>query len=135
MRFPDWLTVYGDTTYRGNCPPESAEQITFFSWLRVQYPHTWGLVALHPRNEGKRRHQQTARYKAEGMTPGAADIIIPGRPTFVCEMKRRDHTKSSWQPAQITYLEQCQERGAFVCVALGWEAAKGAMDDWLATVG
>ena len=131
MKFPDWLPVYGDTNYRGDCPPESGEQITFFSWLRRQYPQTHGLIALHPRNEGKRRHQQTARQKAEGMTPGAADIIIPGRPAFVCELKRRDHTKGTWQPAQLAYLEQCQKGGAFVCVALGWEAAAEALDAWV----
>ena len=131
MKFPHWLPVYGDTNYRGDCPPESAEQITFFSWLRRQYPQTHGLIALHPRNEGKRRHQQTARHKAEGMTPGAADIIIPGRPAFVCELKRRDHTKGAWQPAQLAYLEQCQKASAFVCVALGWEAAAEALDAWL----
>lgn len=130
MQFPNWLNVYGDVKYRGDCPPESAEQITFFSMLRRQYPQTWGKVAIHPRNEGKRRHHQTARHKAEGMTPGAADIIIPGSPAFVCELKRKDHTKSFWQPAQLAYLEAAHEAGAFVCVALGWQAAYEAVKTW-----
>jgi len=129
VRLPEWLTIYGDTNYRGDCPPESSEQITFFSALRQTYRDV-GRIALHPRNEGDRFHQQTARHKAEGMTPGAADIIIPGCPTFVCEMKRRDHTKSTWQPGQIEYLEAAHKSGAFVCVALGWEAALEAVDVW-----
>ena len=135
MQFPDWLTVYGSRRYRGDCPPESAEQVTFFNHLRRQYPNTWGVIAMHPRNEGKRRHQQTARQKAEGMTPGASDIIIPGASTFVCELKRMDHTKSKWEVDQLMYLEQCRDAGAFVCVALGWEAAMRAVDAWIKSVG
>ena len=131
MRFDEWLPVYGDTTYRGECPPENAEQITFFSGLRRAHPNVLGRIAIHPRNEGKRRHQQTARHKAEGMTAGAADIIIPGCPAFVCELKRLDHTQSSWQPAQREYLQVANKAGAFVCVALGWEAAMEALDVWL----
>jgi len=131
MKFQPWLKVYGDQAYRGDCPPESAEQITFFARLRRQHPDTWGGLAIHPRNEGKRTHYQTARQKAEGMTPGAADIVIPGSPAFVCELKRRDHTKCSWQPGQAEYLKTAQDAGAFVCVALGCDAATEAFNDWL----
>jgi hypothetical protein len=70
------------------------------------------------------------QQKAEGMVAGAADIIIPGDPTFVCELKRQDHTKSVWQPNQIDFLEECHGSGAFVCVALGYEAALEAVDEW-----
>jgi hypothetical protein len=65
------------------------------------------------------------------MTVGASDIIVPGCPAFVCEMKRQDHTKSRWQDGQIEYLLQAQENGAFVCVALGYVAAIEALKDWL----
>jgi hypothetical protein len=123
--------VYGNQSYRGDCPPESAEQITFFNWLRLQHPHTYGRIAIHPRNEGKRHHAQVTRQKAEGMTPGAADIVIPGSPAFVCELKRLDHTKSSWQDGQQNYLEAAQSLGAFTCVALGWEAARDAFNDYV----
>jgi len=58
------------------------------------------------------------------------DIIIPAAPAFVCELKRRDHTKSAWQKGQIEYLENCQKNGCFVCVALGYEAALQAVEDW-----
>lgn len=128
MKFPDWLKVYGDTSYRGNCPPESAEQVTFFNRLRTQYPDTWGRIALHPRNEGKRTYGQVWRQKAEGMTDGASDIIIPLG--FACEMKRLDHTQSKWQPGQIEYLQAVHDAGGFACVALGWEAAWEAFEAW-----
>lgn len=129
MRFPEWLKVYGDTKKRDKCPAEEVEQVSFFNWLRANRP-VFGAIALHPRNEGKRSFYQAAKHKAEGMTPGASDIIIPGCPSFVCEMKRQDHTKSQWQPGQIEYLEYAHERGSFVCVALGFEAAKEAFLDW-----
>jgi len=130
MKFSNWLKVYGDKTYRNKkCPPESSEQITFFNVLRREYPEL-GAIAIHPRNEGKRSIQQTQKQKAEGMTPGASDIIIPGNPTFVCELKRQDHTMSKWQPNQIEYLENCKNNGAFVCVALGYKAALEALEQW-----
>jgi hypothetical protein len=132
MKIPEWLPCYGDQKFRGECPPESAEQITFFNKLRKEYPDTLGRIAIHPRNEGKRTHQQTARHKAEGMTEGAADIVIPGCPAFVCEMKRKDHTKSRFEPGQVEYLKAAKDSGAFVCVALGWEAAWQAMVEWIA---
>lgn len=131
MKTPDWLPCYGDITYRGKCPHEAVEQITFFARLRREYPTSYGLLALHPRNEGKRHHAQTMRQKSEGMTPGAADIVIPASIPFVCELKRRDHTKSTWQPGQQEYLQAAHEQGAFVCVAFGCDAAWQAFNDWL----
>ena len=125
MKIPEWLPVFGDMSYRGKCPTESAEQITFFNQIRRLEP-----TAIHPRNEGKRHYKQVAKEKAEGMTPGASDIIIPGCPTFVCELKRQDHTKSRWQPDQIEYLKLAKKNGAFVCVAFGWAAAMEAYQEW-----
>lgn len=108
--------------------------MTFFGKLRREYPDTWGALALHPRNEQQLRGGQfrgMIRQKAEGMTPGASDIIIPGAPAFVCEMKRQDHTQSTWQPGQIEYLTAAQDAGCFVSVALGYLAAWDALIDWI----
>lgn len=129
MKFPDDIPVFGDTAFRGDCPPESNEQVTFFAQLRKRYPEL-GAIAIHPRNEGKRGHYQVQREKAEGMTPGAADVVIPGCPALVIELKRRDHTKSSWQKGQQEYLLACKAQGATVAVALGWEAAMRAVEEW-----
>lgn len=133
MKFPPWLPCYGETTYRGDCPKEAIEQVTFFSRLRREYPDTYGKIAIHPRNEQQLRGGQfhaLHKQKAEGMTTGASDIIIPTGRSFVCELKRRDHTKSAWQDGQIEYLEVAQAMGAFVCVALGCDAAWEAFLEW-----
>lgn len=134
MKIPDWLPCYGDLAYRGDCPTESAEQVTFFQRLRREYPDTYGLLAVHPKNEGKRRgaqFQMLARDKALGLSPGAPDIIIPGSPALCVELKRRDHTKSTWQKGQLEYLHAAQRSGAFVAVALGWQGAWEAFEQWL----
>ena len=133
MKFPSSISVYGDTSYRGKCPPESVEQVSFFSRLRREYPDSYGVIAIHPRNEGLLKNGQfdaIKKFKLEGMSKGASDIIIPGNPSFVCEMKRQDHTKSSWQDGQMLYLEAAQLCGSFACVALGAAAAWEAFECW-----
>lgn len=131
MKFPDWLNVYGDPHYRGDCLREDTEQINFFSRLRVIHP---GLakIALHPKNESKRSWGQVNYDNKTGsINSGASDIIIPGAPSFVCELKRQDHTKSNWQNGQIEYLLAAKNAGCFVCVALGADAALAAIGDWI----
>ena len=129
----DGVLIFGDTSFRGKCATEDMEQITFFSRLRREYADTLGKIALHPRNEGQKRAGQfsaVSRHKAEGMTPGASDIIIPARVTFVCELKRRDYTQSAWQDGQQEYLIVAAQAGAFACVAFGCDAAWQALLYW-----
>ena len=131
MKFPDWLKVYGDKCFREDCPREEIEQITFFSELKKRYPELWE-ISIHPKNEGlliKGQFQQMNKDKAMGLRKGAPDIIIPIG--FACELKRQDHTKSSWQKGQQEYLKQFQELGGFACVALGHEAAIKAVTEWI----
>ena len=130
MKFPEFLKVYGDQLFRGECPTETSEQVAFFAELKRKYPHLHA-IAIHPKNEGKRmkgQFQQLAKDKAMGLNTGSSDIIIPASPAFVCELKRKDHTQSKFQPWQVEYLENCQRLGAFVCVALGYQAAMQAID-------
>lgn len=134
MKFNVDVPVFGDTLFRGKCPQEGIEQASFFSKLRREYPDTWGVIALHPRNEGLKiggQFSSVMKHQAEGMTKGAADIIIPARVAFVCELKRQDHTLSRWQSGQQEYLEAAQAAGAFACVALGAAAAWQAFEEWL----
>jgi hypothetical protein len=129
------VPIYGDVKWRGACPMEELEQVTFFNRLRAEFPDTYGLIALHPRNEQQLRgsqHRMMISMRAEGMAPGAADIVIPGSPAFVCEMKRRDHTKSAWREGQKEYLKAAHDAGAFACVALGYLAAWQAFEAWRA---
>lgn len=133
MKFNNTIKVYGDISYRGKCPLESNEQISFINWIRRNHPEI-GRVATHIRNEGKRSYNQAARQKAEGMCKGASDIIIPASPAFVCEIKRADHTQSVWQDGQLEYLTQAQRLGAFSCVALGVDGAIEAFNLWLSMI-
>lgn len=131
MIFPENIKVYGDKAYRDKkCPKEGAEQVTFFNKLRREYPESYGLIAFHARNEGKKTVNQVAKEKAEGMVTGTCDIIIPGRRTFLCELKRKDHTQSRIGSEQGPYLIAAQDAGAFSCIALGYLAAWEAFDEW-----
>ena len=134
MKIPQDIKVFGDMSFRGDCAKEDLELITFFNQLRIKYPKL-AKVAIHPDNEGLvfgTGFNNHTRQKAKGaIRNGAADIIICGCPTFVCEMKRKDHTKSRWQDGQLDFLQTSQGLGAFVCVALGYVAALKAVDDWI----
>lgn len=99
--------------------------------LRKQYPDTLGRLVVHIKNEGKRTNRQAQQDAAEGMTPGASDILIPVSPAIVIEFKRRDHTLSAWQKGQIDYLKAAHEAGSFVFVALGADAAMEGIEEWL----
>lgn len=138
MKFPEWLPVYGDTSFRGKCPLESLEQVSVFNRLRREYPDDWGVLAFHPRNEqllSGGQFSAMVKHKAEGMTPGVVDLIIPARVPLVMEIKRCDHTLSKWQPGQIPYLKAAQTAGAFACVALGAVGAWEAFGVWRAKHG
>ena len=128
--------VFGDQGFRGKCPLEKVEQVSVVNRIRREYPDTWGLLLLHPRNEGLKERGQFStviKHKAEGMAPGASDLVIPAARALVCEIKRLDHTKSAWQPMQIEYLTAAHNAGAFACVALGALGAWAAFETWLST--
>lgn len=130
MIFPDSLPVFGDQTYRGDCPDEQAESIAFFAWLRDAHP-VLAAVATHVRNEGRRSASATRLHKLEGMRPGYADIIIATTPAIIIEMKKADHTKSRWQAGQREFLLAARNQGAFACVALGALGAALAVEYYL----
>lgn len=122
--------VYGDLAYRGKCSSEDAVHVAFVAWLRHKHPE-YAALCIHPKNEGKRTAQQASMDRKMGsITRGASDIIIVGNPTFVCELKRQDTTKSKWQPGQEDFLNQAVEHGALACVAFGLDAAKEAFIAW-----
>lgn len=123
-KIPLTIPVYGDLDFRGKCPLEAAEQVSFMSLLRTEFPEL-AAIAVHIRNEGKRTKRQGHQQKQEGLNTGASDIVIPCCPPILIELKRRDHTQSSTSQSQLNYLINSHELGAFACYALG---AVGAMD-------
>lgn len=130
MKIPDNIKIYGDLSYRGESPSEDLETVTFFNYLRINYPDTYGILAYHPRNEGKRNIHQITKEKAQGLVTGTCDIIVVGKPALCIEMKKENHIKSKLTKEQIIYLRAAQQAGAFSCIALGHKAAIEAFNDW-----
>lgn len=128
-KIPPQIPVFGDTAFRGACPLEAPEQISFLCLLRSEFP---GLaeIAVHIRNEGKRSKRQGHQQKQEGMNTGASDIVIPCCPPILIELKQRDHTKSSTSAKQLKYLIDSHAMGAFACYALGATGAMEAVREW-----
>lgn len=132
MIIPLTIPVYGDIAWRGKCPTEDAEHVTFVNAVKKT---RWANLLIHPKNEGKRTASQAQWDKARGMQRGASDFIIAIGFPFICEMKRKDHTKSTLQSGQLEFLELAQDNGAWCCIALGWEAAWQALQEWQSHVG
>jgi hypothetical protein len=128
-KIPPQIPVFGDIAFRGPCPLETPEQISFLCLLRDEFPEL-AEIAVHIRNEGKRTKRQGKQHKLEGMNTGASDIMIPCCPPMLIEIKRRDHTQSSSSPKQLKYLVDSQEQGAFACYALGAIGAIEAVKQW-----
>lgn len=122
------IPIYG--TKDKSCKiSEAYHMVTFFNSLRINFPESYGAIAVHIRNESQRTAQQAIRHKIEGMVSGCSDIIIPGNPSFVCEMKSRSPA-AKVSNEQIKYLLAAKNNGSFVCVALGHEAAWQAFNEW-----
>lgn len=132
MKIPPEIKVYGPPI-KGCKIPESAHMVTFFNTLRREYPQ-YGAIALHIKNEGKRTQLQIEKDKAQGLVTGASDIIIPGKPAFVCELKSQS-PKARISQEQIDFLIAAQNNGAFCCIALGHEAAIKAFLEWKLMIG
>lgn len=124
------IEVVGDITFRGKCAVEDADLITFRNELERLYPQ-YAAVMLHPKNEGARYGWQADADKMKGaLNTGASDIIVPGFPTLVIELKRQDRTLSDITVNQLEYLQACQQNGCWCCVALGWRAALEFVHQW-----
>lgn len=50
-------------------------QAACVKWFRIQYPQYDGLL-FHVPNGGRRNLKEAARLKAEGVTPGVADLLL-----------------------------------------------------------
>lgn len=122
------IKIYGKTGKDLSKHSEMNHQITFFNRLRREYPDTYGRIATHIKNEGK-RPTGAARDKAEGMVVGASDIMIPAKIPFLCEAKS-EVVGAKARSEQIEYLEAAQKLGAFCCIAHGIDGIWEAFNDW-----
>lgn len=134
MKIPADLRVYGDVKFRGPCEKEDYVLTSFISYLRKNYPDSYGALAFHVQNEGKRTPAQAMRDKSHGLLKGVSDVIIPARVTLVLELKKADSSQCAWETGQREFLAAAAKTGAFACVAFGYEAAIQAFEDWLKIV-
>lgn len=125
------ITVYGDENYTGPCELEDADLIEFFNELKYSYP-LLSKTAIHVKNEGERKKAQAQRERMKGaLQTGATDVNIPGGPSFIMELKRRNYRLSDIDDDQIKYMIRSKRSGAFVCLCLGYDAALEALKDWV----
>jgi len=123
------IPIYGDLDFRGKCPSEASEQVSFLCLLRKEFPHL-AEVTAHIRNEGQRTKLQAFRQKQEGLKKGASDLFIPCNPPILIELKKQDHTASHTTTDQVKYLFRARKLGAFGCYALGAAGAMEAVRAW-----
>lgn len=110
-------------------PSESIEQITFFNQLRKHYPEL-SKIAIHIKNEGKKSIGEAMKDKAEGLVSGAPDIMIPGSPTLMIEVKKQSKSARVSQN-QKEYMNNAVANGAMCFVCYGWEMAWVALEKWI----
>lgn len=140
-------------------PPlsEHQEQVIFVSDTRARYALRddfipalffavvngfW--VAGSDGEKGKasgRNFAMMAKYKAEGMRKGVADLQYQqprgGHPFCVIEMKRSDlrnqqgKEPGGLKPEQIVYLDAARDVGAYVCVCYSGDEAIEAFADYM----
>ena len=117
MKFPEGLQVFGDATYRGECPLEEAEQATFVSQFAKAFPH----VRMFAIPNGGFRHKATAvKLQITGTSKGVPDLYIPAWKCWI-EMKRTKGGRVSEE--QKSWHEYLAGIGDTVLVTKGWEEA------------
>ncbi|MGD2215190.1 MAG: VRR-NUC domain-containing protein [Gemmatimonadales bacterium] len=110
---------------------EHGHMVTLAQWLDAHQ-----LVWLHPANEGIRSPATARRLKAEGLKPGAPDVVIlsparDGRPTCL-ELKAPGFTGPRGRPTdtQLAFLDLARGTcNTQVC----W--GSGDAIDWLESLG
>lgn len=128
MNTPAWLPKFGDLPKSTSNPAEDYVLSSLISRIRNDYPTTYGLVAFHVKNESKRTTGQIRADKAKGLTKGVSDLIVIGNPTLCMEIKKDNSCR--FEDGQLEFLQQAKKQGAFVCLAIGYQGAKDAFEEW-----
>ncbi len=120
------------------CPTEHMEAAMLIRWVigaeRI-YPELALLYAIP--NGGKRSIKTARDLKAEGVKAGVPDYCLPvpcgGFNGLYLELKRQHGGRV--EPEQRAWLAALEAQGYRTEVARGWEAARDALRDYLATDG
>ena len=97
---------------------EHLEQVRLVSWFRKTYPDT-RILAIP--NGGIRSASAGASLKAEGVSAGVPDLVVPAWLLWV-EMKRE--TGGTVSPAQRDWISYLKSIGHQVIVGRGFEDAR-----------
>lgn len=105
-------------------PSEHLEQVQFVSWFKKNHPRTRILAVP---NGDSRSKSAGARLKAEGVSRGVPDLLIPEWFLWI-EMKRQKGGRvSAEQKDWISYLQGC---GYYCVVCKGAEDAIDKIKKW-----
>jgi hypothetical protein len=97
---------------------EHLEQVRLVSWFRKTYPDT-RILAIP--NGGIRSASAGASLKAEGVSAGVPDLVVPEWLLWI-EMKRE--TGGTVSPAQRDWISYLKSIGHLVIIGMGFEDAK-----------
>jgi hypothetical protein len=104
-------------------------------WVRLQYGR-WPVLRLlhHIPNGGLRGKAAAGKLKAEGTKAGVPDYFLPhprgGYHGLYIELKAPGGRPT---PEQREFLSAAAEQGYRAEVAVGWEAARGIIRDYMTT--
>lgn len=118
-----------DSGYRGDCPKEETDQISYGLWMQHRFPD---VLWFHVPNETGTRSgpQFVEKRRRMGVRSGVSDNVILTRginhKCALIELKRRDKTKSKVSKSQTDVLEEAIVEGHFGAIAYGLDEIKKA---------
>lgn len=118
-----------DSGYRGDCPKEETDQISYGLWMQHRFPD---VLWFHVPNETGTRSgpQFVEKRRRMGVRSGVSDNVILTRginhKCALIELKRRDKTKSKVSKSQTDVLEEAILEGHFGAIAYGLDEIKKA---------
>ena len=102
---------------------EAEEQEAFVRWCELN-----GIPVFHIPNEGKRTKGTGGRLKAQGLSQGVPDLMIPvpsgGKHGLFIEMKRPKPMGKRPTDTQLKWLELLNKNGYLAVVCYGQDEAK-----------
>lgn len=118
-----------DSGYRGDCPKEETDQISYGLWMQHRFPD---VLWFHVPNETGTRSgpQFVEKRRRMGVRSGVSDNVILthgiNHKCALIELKRRDKTKSKVSKSQTDVLEEAIVECHFGAIAYGLEEIKKA---------
>ena len=110
---------------------ESILQRNCVTWFRLQHRHLAPLLFAVP-NGGGRSRVEAAIMKAEGVTPGVADLILlvprGGHNCLCIEMKTPTGKQS---PAQKEWMAYAVKHGAVYAIVSSFEGFQKTINEYL----